>query len=76
MLRRDCRRQASASRPVLAVICILFGILLLVFPDLVGIIIGVFLLVQGILLLIDYYDSNRRRQRTYTPSPPPPSAES
>jgi len=69
----------SVSRPVLAVICIIFGILLLIFPQLVGYIIGVFLLIQGILLLTDYYESNRqqsyRSTRTNRPSPPPPSEQ-
>jgi len=65
----------TVSKPVLAVICIIFGILLLIFPQLVGYIIGIFLLIQGILLLTDYYESNR--QQSYQPRqtrPPPPSS--
>ncbi len=50
----------SVSRPVLAVICIIFGIILFIVPQLVGYIIGLFLLIQGILLLVDYYDTGRR----------------
>ena len=53
----------TVSRPVLAVICIVFGIILIVFPALVGIIVGIFLLIQGILLLTDYMEI-RRQQRT------------
>ncbi|MBE3115583.1 hypothetical protein IMZ68_00095 [Candidatus Bathyarchaeota archaeon] len=52
----------TVSRPVLAVICIIFGIILIVFPALVGIIVGIFLLIQGILLLTDYMEI-RRQQR-------------
>jgi uncharacterized membrane protein HdeD (DUF308 family) len=48
-----------ASKPLLAIICILFGIILLIWPDMVGIIIGVFLLVQGLIILIEYL-SNRK----------------
>lgn len=47
------RIGVTVSRPVLAAICIIFGIILIVFPALVGIIIGIFLLIQGVLLLTD-----------------------
>ena len=50
----------SVSRPVLAVICIIFGIILFIVPELVGYIIGLFLLIQGILLLVDYFQSRPR----------------
>jgi uncharacterized membrane protein HdeD (DUF308 family) len=53
----------TVSRPVLAVMCIVFGVLLIVFPALVGILIGIFLLIQGILLLTDYYEV---RHQTHT----------
>ncbi len=68
----------SVSRPVLAVICIIFGILLLIFPELVGYIIGIFLLIQGILILVEVMDNDRRDNnysRNYSvrePTPPPP----
>jgi len=68
----------TVSKPVLAVICIIFGILLLIFPDLVGYIIGIFLIIQGILLLTDYYESNRQqsyRQKRISRPPPPSSPE-
>lgn len=65
----------TVSKPVLAVLCIIFGILLIIFPDLVGYIIGIFLIIQGILLLTDYIETNRQqssRTRPYTAQPPPP----
>ncbi len=75
----------SVSRPVLAVICIIFGILLLIFPELVGYIIGIFLLIQGILILVEVMDTDRRgnnyarnyapREPTAPPPPPPPQTE-
>jgi uncharacterized membrane protein HdeD (DUF308 family) len=55
----------TVSRPVLAVICIIFGIILIIAPQLVGIIIGIFLLIQGILLLTDYMEI-RHQSRTAT----------
>jgi len=50
----------TVSKPILALITILFGILVIVFPDFLPILVGVYFLVQGILLLIDYYEMRRR----------------
>lgn len=50
----------TVSKPILALITILFGILVIVFPGLIGLLVGVYLLVQGILLLVDYYELRRR----------------
>ncbi len=52
----------TVSRPILAAITIIFGILLIIFPDLVGILVGIFLLIQGILLLTDYLEVRRQNQ--------------
>jgi len=41
-------------------ITILFGILVIVFPDFLAILVGIYFLVQGILLLIDYYELRRK----------------
>lgn len=46
----------TISKPVLAIICIVFGILVIVFPDLLQWIVGLFLLIQGILLLTDFLE--------------------
>jgi uncharacterized membrane protein HdeD (DUF308 family) len=62
----------TVSKPVLAVLCVIFGILLIIFPGLVGIIIGIFLIIQGILLLTDYMETRRQHSapsRNYTPPP-------
>jgi uncharacterized membrane protein HdeD (DUF308 family) len=55
------RAGINVSVPVLAIICIIFGIVLFIVPELVGYIIGLFLLIQGIVLLVDYYTSHNRR---------------
>ncbi len=65
----------TVSKPVLAVICIIFGIVLIIFPPLVAYIIGIFLIIQGILLLTDYMETSRQQptyRRTYTPPPSEP----
>jgi len=57
----------TISKPVLAILCIIFGIIVIVIPNLVGIIIGIFLVIEGILLLTEYLEL----QRQQPPSPPP-----
>ncbi len=49
----------TVSKPVLALITILFGILVIVFPDFLPILVGVYFLIQGILMLVDYYELRR-----------------
>ncbi|NLF88723.1 hypothetical protein GX563_07870 [Candidatus Bathyarchaeota archaeon] len=66
----------SVSTPVLAVICLVFGVLLIIFPNLVGYIVGIFLIIQGIILLVNYMESNRQQQpMRRSTRPPPPSVE-
>ena len=54
------RLGVTVSKPILALITILFGILAIVFPELLAILVGVYLLIQGILLLLDYYELRRK----------------
>lgn len=66
----------TLSKPVLAAICIIFGIVLIIFPPLVAYIIGIFLIIQGILLITEYMEMQRQQsppRRTYIPPSPPPS---
>ncbi|MDH5793704.1 MAG: DUF3096 domain-containing protein [Candidatus Bathyarchaeota archaeon] len=55
----------TISKPVLAILCIVFGIIVIVVPDLVGIVIGIFLIIEGVLLLTEYLELQRQQ-------PPPP----
>ena len=50
----------TVSKPILALITILFGVLVIAFPDFLPILVGIYFLVQGILLLIDYFELKRR----------------
>jgi len=56
----------TVSKPVLALLCIIFGIIVIVRPDIVGIVIGIFLIIEGVLLLTEYLELRRQ-------PPPPPS---
>lgn len=49
----------TISKPMLAIVCIVFGILVMVFPSLLVWIVGLFLMVQGILLLTDTLEQKR-----------------
>lgn len=46
----------TISKPSLAIICVIFGLLVTVFEDLLQWIVGLFLIIQGILLLTDYLE--------------------
>jgi len=53
----------TVSKPVLAIICIIFGALVIVLKDVVGLlewIVGLFLIIQGILILTDYLELKKQ----------------
>jgi uncharacterized membrane protein HdeD (DUF308 family) len=56
----------TVSKPVLAILCIIFGIVVIIKPDLVGIIIGIFLIIEGVLLLTEYLELRKQQ-----PAPSP-----
>ncbi len=58
--KRLKRFGVTVSKPVLAIIAILFGILVIVFPDLLVWIVGLYFIIQGILLLADYMELRRK----------------
>lgn len=52
----------TVSKPVLAIICIVFGIIVIVAPALLSIVVGIFLIIQGVLLLTEYMELQRQQQ--------------
>ncbi len=46
----------TVSKPLLAMIAIIFGVLVIVFPDLLQWIVGLYFIIQGILLFADYLE--------------------
>lgn len=50
----------SVSRPMLAIVCIVSGLMVILFPALLVWIVGLFLVIQGALLLTDHYEQERR----------------
>lgn len=49
----------TVSKPILALIAIIFGILVIVFPDLLQWIVGLYFIIQGILLFTDYLETKK-----------------
>jgi uncharacterized membrane protein HdeD (DUF308 family) len=54
------RIGVTVSKPVLAIIAIIFGILVIVFQELLPWIVGLYFIIQGILLLVDYMELRRK----------------
>lgn len=54
------RIGVTVSKPVLAAIAIIFGLLVIIFPDLLQWIVGLYFIIQGILLFMDYFEMRRR----------------
>lgn len=50
----------TISKPVLAMVCIVFGVMVVLFPNLLVWIVGLFLVIQGALLLADYFEQESR----------------
>lgn len=46
----------TMSKPVLAMIAIIFGLLVIAFPDLLQWIIGLYFIIQGLLFFADYFE--------------------
>jgi len=64
MVERGLKRIGlTVSKPVLAIICIVFGIIVIVAgPQFLAVVVGVFLIVQGVLVLTDYMEMQRQQK--------------
>jgi len=58
----------TVSKPVLAVLCIIFGVLIIVVPQLLAYLLGIFLIIEGILLLTEHLEL--QKQQPTRPSQP------
>ena len=54
------RIGVTVSKPILALITIIFGILVIVFPEFLALLVGVYFIIQGLLLLVDYFELRRK----------------
>jgi len=62
----------TVSKPVLAVLCIIFGVLIIVVPQLLAYLLGIFLIIEGILLLTEHLEL-QKQQPTQPSQPSEPS---
>ena len=60
----------TISKPVLAVLCVIFGILVILIPALLSLIVGIFFIVEGVLLLTEYMELHRQQRPQPQASPP------
>jgi uncharacterized membrane protein HdeD (DUF308 family) len=58
----------TVSKPVLAIICIIFGIIVIAWKESLNIIVGIFLIIEGVLMLTEHLELRKQQ-----PSPPPPT---
>jgi len=56
----------TISKPLLAVLCIIFGLIVIVWKDFLNLVVGIFFLIEGVLLLTDYLELKKQQQ---APSP-------
>lgn len=54
------RIDVTVSKPVLALLALIFGFLVIVLPELLQWIVGLFFIIQGILLFTDYMESRAK----------------
>jgi len=50
----------TVSKPIMALVAIIFGILVIVFQDLLQWIVGLYFIIQGLLFFFDYFELRRK----------------
>ncbi|MGB9756340.1 MAG: hypothetical protein ACPLVJ_00965 [Candidatus Bathyarchaeales archaeon] len=56
----------TVSKPVLAILCIIFGILAMAWEPMLRYVVGIFFIIEGVLLLTEYLELRRQQ-----PAPSP-----
>jgi uncharacterized membrane protein HdeD (DUF308 family) len=57
----------TVSKPILAILCIIFGIIVIAWKESLNYVVGIFLIIEGALLLTEYLELQRQQR---PPSPP------
>ena len=57
----------TVSKPLLTILFIIFGIIVIAWKESLNLIVGLFLIIEGVLLLTDYLEIKKQQP------PPPPS---
>ncbi len=53
------RMGVTVSKPILAAITLIFGFIIIFWQESLNLIVGIYLIIQGILLLMEYYELRR-----------------
>ena len=51
----------TVSKPLLAALCIIFGIIVIAWKESLNLIVGLFLIIEGVLLLTDYIELKKQQ---------------
>jgi uncharacterized membrane protein HdeD (DUF308 family) len=51
----------TISKPLLAILCIIFGIIVIAWKESLNLIVGLFLIIEGVLLLTDYLEIKKQQ---------------
>ncbi len=51
----------TVSKPILAVLCLIFGIIVIVWEKSLNLIVGIFFIIEGLLLLTDYLELKKQQ---------------
>ncbi len=54
----------TVSKPILAAICIVFGILVIFWKEFLNLVVGIFFIIEGVLLLTEYMELQKQQQRS------------
>jgi uncharacterized membrane protein HdeD (DUF308 family) len=58
----------TVSKPLLAILCVIFGVVVIVWKEPLNLVVGLFLIIEGTLLLTEYLELQKQQQK---PRPPP-----
>lgn len=53
----------TVSKPVLAILCIIFGLIVIVWKEFLNLVVGIFLIIEGVLLLTEYLELQRQQPK-------------
>jgi len=61
-LKKGLRKiRITGSKPILAVLCLIFGIIVIAWKESLSLIAGIFFIIEGVLLLTDYLELKKQQ---------------
>ncbi|MEM2995699.1 MAG: hypothetical protein QXI91_06800 [Candidatus Bathyarchaeia archaeon] len=56
----------TISKPALAILCIIFGLIVIVWQESLNLIVGLFFIIEGVLLLTEYLELRKQQPAAST----------